>query len=180
MKEPLLMFPLAILIMTALIGLFIMGFSGGTVYVQGSNHVNLGTSSDYTNQGGNIAWNTSTGEPNTADTRDSPTDSVPASTWSFQGTGAFILIAGAVGAALLGVIALAGISGVTILGSGNAGLTNIVYNYAGWGAIWLVLSAASASIFFGDTPLGIGLIFYAILSMMFFIGTLTHYRGTTS
>ena len=48
-KEPLLMFPLAVMIVMALLGIFIMGMSGGNVSTQGSSNTNLGSSGHYTN-----------------------------------------------------------------------------------------------------------------------------------
>ena len=180
-KEPMLMFPLAIMIVMALLGIFVGGLSGGNVSTQGYN-TNLGSAGHYTNNelangvtngmeplGGGII-NTTTGQP------DVSSDAVPAANYQLNN---FLIIATALSAAILGVIAVASVAGISILGSGvNAGVSEILFSYGGMAAIWLVLTAASASIFFGDTPLGLGSVFYAVLTIAFLIGSVTHVRGS--
>ena len=176
------MFPLAVMIVMALLGIFIMGMSGGNVSTQGSSNTNLGSSGHYTNDplangalngmeplGGGII-NTSTGQP------DVSRNVIPAADTTLSN---FLLIAVALGAAILAVIALGTIAGVNILGSGvNSGVSSIIFTYGGLAAIWLVLTAASQNIFFGDTPFGLGLIFYSILTIAYLVGSVMHFQGT--
>ena len=182
-RDHLLTFPLAIMIVMALLGIVLVGMSGGNVSTSGNHGQNLGSAGAYTsNPISNIATNgmeplgggiinTSTGQP------DNNGETVLPQSFALNN---FEIIAIALGAAILAAIAVATIAGFNVFSSGlNAGVSSILFQYATLAAIWLVLSVAAQSIFFGSTPLGIGLIFYTILTIAYLVGTVNHIHGAS-
>lgn len=175
--KPLLVFPLAIMIVMALLGIFVVGLNGGAVHVAGvANGYDIGTHSILTNGvtngmeplGGIIGT-----DENTTTTASSQAQDYNLVT--------FIIITTALGAAILAAIAIGTIAGVNIFGSGlNSSVSSTILQYGTLSAIWLVLSAASSVFFFSATPMAIGLVFYAILTICYLIGTVLHVQGSTA
>lgn len=175
--KQLIIFPLAIMIIVALLGIFIVGLAGNSVHVDGYNGQNTGLNGMLSNGvvngleplGGGITNNDGTTDGTTA---------VQATDYNLD---TFVVIAVALSAAIVAVVAIGTIAGFNIFGSGlNSAVSDTILHYGSYAAVWLVLTAASSSIFFGNTPMGIGLVFYAILTICYLLGTVFEKRGVTA
>jgi hypothetical protein len=174
MAEKLIIFPFTVLIIMAFLGL-LMGGIGNGLNVDHSQDQGVVHYSNPLNEGVTHYL-----EPLVGITNDSSTSASGTINANVQsgGISSFVLFAAGLAIIVGAVIVLATVSGTNILSSGlNNSSVSILYQTAGLTLLWAALTACASGFFFNDAPLGIGIMFYAGISIMFFIGVIMHVRG---
>jgi hypothetical protein len=173
MADKLIIFPFTVLIIMAFLGL-LMGGIGNGMTVDHSNDQGVVHYSSPLSEGVTHYMEPLEGITNNSD---APSSGLNAKVTP-NTVNSFVLLAAGLAIVVGAVILLATVSGTNILGSGlNSSSVSIVYQTAGLTLLWAALTACAAGFFFTDTPMGIGLMFYAGMSIMFFIGVIMHVRG---